>query len=107
MHLLVLTHSLSQLETLRLFPPTPSLPKRTSSRPQLLRIGDRSILIPDNTSPSVLAVHTHPDYWKDPMDWNPECWTITDKDASGDINEEVLIPRNVIPIGVSNSYNIS
>lgn len=52
----------SQHETLRLFPPIGMLPKITSSQPQTLVIGDRSVIIPANTttSPSIIGVHTHP-----------------------------------------------
>ncbi|KAF2470382.1 cytochrome P450 monooxygenase [Lindgomyces ingoldianus] len=83
-------------ETLRLFPPILSLPKRTSSKPQRLQIGDRSILIPANTStsPSLIAVHTHPQYWPDPLKWNPSRWIITDSNAasSGSHHESLITP---------------
>jgi len=68
--------NLLQYETLRLFPPILALPKHTSSSPQALKIGDRTIIIPahTSTSPSLLAVHTHPKYWPDPMEWKPSRW---------------------------------
>ncbi|KAF1957295.1 putative cytochrome P450 monooxygenase [Byssothecium circinans] len=70
------------LETLRLYPPIMTLPKHTSSQPQSLTIGNRSIVIPANTStsPSIIAVHTHPQYWPDPLNWNPQRWMTIDDD---------------------------
>ena len=56
-----------------------ALPKHTSSTPQRLKLGDRIVLIPANTStsPSLLAVHTHPKYWPDPLAWKPSRWITT------------------------------
>ncbi|KAH7130051.1 cytochrome P450 [Dendryphion nanum] len=65
------------LETLRLFPPIMSLPKITTvSQAQTLRVGDREItLLPDTfILSSVLGTHTHPDYWSDPLTWQPTRW---------------------------------
>ncbi|KAF2821233.1 cytochrome P450 [Ophiobolus disseminans] len=44
--------------------------------PQLIRFGDRTIIVPANTSisPSLLAVHTHPKYWPNPLAWKPTRW---------------------------------
>ncbi|KAF2846612.1 cytochrome P450 [Plenodomus tracheiphilus IPT5] len=81
------------LETLRLFPPILSLPKHTNSQPQRLQVGDRTYIIPakTSTSPSLIGVQTHPQYWPEPLEWKPERW-IT-KDSS---NAEALItpPRD-------------
>jgi cytochrome P450 len=53
-----------------------SLPRHTNSDSQRLQVGTRATLIPPrtSTSPSILAVHTHPKYWPDPLIWNPERW---------------------------------
>jgi cytochrome P450 len=53
-----------------------SLPRHTNSDSQRLQVGTRATLIPSrtSTSPSILAVHTHPKYWPDPLIWNPERW---------------------------------
>jgi cytochrome P450 len=53
-----------------------SLPRHTNSDSQRLRVGNRTILIPPHTStsPSILATHTHPKYWSDPLTWKPERW---------------------------------
>ncbi|KAF2028304.1 cytochrome P450 [Setomelanomma holmii] len=50
--------------------------QHTSSAPQSLKVGDRTIIIPANTStsPSLLAVHTHPKYWPDPLEWKLSRW---------------------------------
>ncbi|KAF2106159.1 putative cytochrome P450 monooxygenase [Lophiotrema nucula] len=75
------------LETLRLYPPIMSLPKWTNNEPQALRVASRTIIIPPNTgiSPSVLATHTHPDYWPDPLIWKPSRWILA--------NEGLLVPQ--------------
>jgi cytochrome P450 len=72
------------LETLRLFPPIMSLPRWTNEQPQELLVDDRSIIIPPLTgiSASILATHTYPQYWPDPLTWKPSRW-ITPDDASG------------------------
>ncbi|OJJ97552.1 hypothetical protein ASPACDRAFT_32477 [Aspergillus aculeatus ATCC 16872] len=77
------------LETLRLFPPIQSLPKWTSSEPQSLQVGDRTIVIPNDVGvhPSLLAMHIDARYWSDPMAWKPSRW-ITVAEAS----ERVITP---------------
>jgi cytochrome P450 len=35
-------------------------------------------------SPSVLASHTHPDYWPEPLLWKPSRWVISDPDGSAE-----------------------
>jgi cytochrome P450 len=68
------------LETLRLYPPILALPKWTNDFPQTLkvRMGEsaKQVVIPPrtNVSPSLLAVQTHPEYWKEPLVWRPERW---------------------------------
>jgi cytochrome P450 len=39
-----------------------------------------------NTSPSLLAVHTHPQYWPDPLVWKPSRWI-----ASANKGQESLV----------------
>ncbi|KAF2790090.1 cytochrome P450 [Melanomma pulvis-pyrius CBS 109.77] len=81
------------LETLRLFPPIMSLPKWTNAQPQELVLGDRTIVIPPLTgiSLSILATHTHPHYWPDPLAWKPSRW-ITVDNTSGSPQETLVTP---------------
>lgn len=67
------------LETLRLYPPILALPKWSNEHPQNLRIGEKTIVIPPHTGvmPSLLAVQTHPEYWPDPLVWQPSRWIST------------------------------
>jgi cytochrome P450 len=46
------------------------------------------VIIPANTStsPSLLAVHTHPLYWPDPLAWKPSRWI-----ASANEGQESLV----------------
>lgn len=55
-----------------------ALPKWTNEHPQRLRIGERTIEIPRQTGvmPSLLAVHTLPQYWQDPLHWRPSRWIL-------------------------------
>ncbi len=66
-----------QLETIRLYPPIMALPKWTNQYPQDLKIGTETLSIPANTAvlTSLLAIQTHPTYWKpDPLKWLPSRW---------------------------------
>jgi cytochrome P450 len=69
-----------------------SLPRHTNFETQRLQVGERTIMIPaqTSTSPSILAVQTHPKYWPDPLTWKPERWITKES------GEEVLItpPRD-------------
>ncbi|KAF1995035.1 cytochrome P450 [Amniculicola lignicola CBS 123094] len=58
--------------------------------PQTLVIENRSIVIPANTStsPSIIAVHTNPRYWPDPLKWNPQRWVMTSEVGQ----ESLLLP---------------
>jgi cytochrome P450 len=70
------TTQLTQLETLRLFPPVP-IAKSTGKEPRTLRVGEKTIVIPANTLliPNHVAIHTHPRYWgPDPLVWRPSRW---------------------------------
>lgn len=55
-----------------------ALPKWTNEHPQRLQIGEKTIVIPPQTGvmPSLLAVHTLPQYWQDPLLWRPSRWII-------------------------------
>jgi cytochrome P450 len=66
------------LETLRLFPPIMAIPKRTNSRPQSIRVGERLIILPPKTfiTPGPLAIQTLPEYWDEPLEWRPQRWII-------------------------------
>lgn len=67
------------LETLRLYPPILALPKWSNEHPQKLRVGEKTVVIPPHTGvmPSLLAVQTHPKYWRDPLVWQPSRWIST------------------------------
>lgn len=56
-----------------------ALPKWTNEHPQRLQIGERTIEIPPQTGvmPSLLAVHTLPQYWQDPLHWRPSRWILS------------------------------
>ncbi|KAF2188427.1 cytochrome P450 monooxygenase [Zopfia rhizophila CBS 207.26] len=79
------------LETLRLHPPILALPKWTNEHPQNLRVGDRTIVIPpySGVSPSVLASHTLPQYWPEPLVWKPSRWIVRETPES---EESVYTP---------------
>ncbi|KAE8382379.1 cytochrome P450 [Aspergillus bertholletiae] len=83
------------LETLRLYPPIPSLPKWTNSGPpQPLKVGDRTLMIPPKVgiNPSLLTMHILPQYWEDPLEWKPSRWiTPTKLDTATVTEDEQLI----------------
>lgn len=68
------------LETLRLYPPIMSLPKWTKYHAQKIQVGEKTLVIPPGvgTSPHLLAIHTHPKYWTDPLVWKPSRWIVVD-----------------------------
>ncbi|KAJ5560258.1 cytochrome P450 [Penicillium frequentans] len=82
------------LETLRLFPPIPSLPKWTSDQPQLLKVGERTItILPDiGIYPSLLAMQVDPQYWEDSFVWQPSRWIQTSSNMSTVGNEQLVTP---------------
>jgi cytochrome P450 len=71
-----------------------ALPKHTYTRPQPLKVGDRTVLIPANTytSPNIIAMHTHPKYWTDPLVWNPKRWITSDIRSGATRHEELVAP---------------
>ncbi|OGM41086.1 cytochrome P450 [Aspergillus bombycis] len=82
------------LETLRLYPPIPSLPKWTNDQPQPLKVGDKTIMIPPKVgvNPSLLTMHIDPQHWEDPLEWKPSRWVRTSKsDMATLIEDEQLI----------------
>jgi cytochrome P450 len=91
------------LETLRLYPPIPAIPKRTTrNMPQNLRVGDRTVtLVPGaQITPGPVHIHTNPNYWDEPLTWNPKRWIVTseqqpkDNDTHVSFEEETLFrPR--------------
>ncbi|KAF2194758.1 cytochrome P450 [Zopfia rhizophila CBS 207.26] len=72
------------LEILRLYPPIPALLKSSSPAPQPLHFRGRTIMVPPNigVTNSILAVHTHPDNYSDPMSFKPSRWISTSPDQS-------------------------
>ncbi|ROW18393.1 hypothetical protein VPNG_00168 [Cytospora leucostoma] len=82
------------LETLRVYPPIMSLPKWTKERAQTLRVGEQTLVIPPGvgTSPNLLAMHTHPKYWKDPFAWKPARWIVAGPRLGSDAGEELWTP---------------
>ncbi|KAE8362771.1 cytochrome P450 [Aspergillus caelatus] len=82
------------LETLRLYPPIPSLPKWTNDQPQPLKVGDRTIIIPPKVgiNPSLLTMHIDPQSWENPLEWKPSRWIAPTKlDTANSIGKEELI----------------
>ncbi|KAJ5710783.1 cytochrome P450 [Penicillium malachiteum] len=64
------------LETLRIFPPVPCLPKFTYGSPQPLKLQDKTIVIPQNSGVLINLVNTQSSstYWADPFTWKPARW---------------------------------
>ena len=75
-----------------------SLPKWTNEQPQPLRIGDRTIVLPPLTgiNPGILATHTHPKYWSDPLLWKPSRWI--QSNSSGKIQNDSIYEEIFTPI---------
>ena len=72
-------------ETLRLYPSILALPKWTNEHPQRLPVGgDKTItVLPEiGVMPSLLAVHTHPKYWPEPLLWKPSRWVVSSSSTS-------------------------
>jgi cytochrome P450 len=78
-----------------------ALPKWTNEQPQTLRIGERIVTIPPHTGvmPNLLAVQTHPKYWRDPLLWQPSRWISSspaaglnpsDRDLAARLRQEVI-----------------
>lgn len=83
----------TQLETLRLFPPIMSLPKMCNNQPQEIRCTERTIVVPPKTLiiTSVLATHTYPGYWQDPLSWKPSRWITTSETSQ----EAIVTPPRI------------
>ncbi|KAE8413511.1 cytochrome P450 [Aspergillus pseudocaelatus] len=82
------------LETLRLYPPIPSLPKWTNDQPQPLKVGNRTVMIPSKVgiNPSLLTMHINPRCWEDPLEWKPSRWITPSKlDTANSIEHDQLI----------------
>ncbi|KAJ6032488.1 cytochrome P450 [Penicillium herquei] len=90
--------SLLQLETLRLFPPIPSLPKSTSDKPQILKVGGKDVIIPANIAiaANMIAVHIDSQHWEDPLAWKPSRWITSSSQNSSEApniaHEEIKVP---------------
>jgi len=78
-----------------------SLPKWSNDKPQVIQVGERTIVIPPRTGvmPGILPVHTHPKYWDEPLRWNPARWISSsasyspEKDSTGLLySEHIVIP---------------
>ncbi|PWY64733.1 putative cytochrome P450 monooxygenase [Aspergillus sclerotioniger CBS 115572] len=80
------------LEALRLFPPIPTLPKRTNNQPQPLKVGERTVIIPPNifVHPGLLSMHLHPQHWESPPIWKPSRWVTS---ATTLEDEQVITPQ--------------
>ncbi|KAJ5701492.1 cytochrome P450 [Penicillium malachiteum] len=82
------------LETLRLFPPIPNLPKWTSNQAQLLKVGQKTItILPDvGVYPSLLAVQVDSEYWEDSFSWKPSRWIQKSANTSTLGSEQLVTP---------------
>ncbi|KAJ5726426.1 cytochrome P450 [Penicillium malachiteum] len=88
------------LETLRIFPPVPSLPKLTCGSPQTLKLKDKTIVIPQNSELLINLINTQNSwtYWADPFTWRPARWVTnsatTESDAALLLEpERILTPK--------------
>ena len=75
---------LRQFETVRLYTAV-AIAKSTGSCPQPLKLGTKTVLIPENTVviPNYSALHTHPRYWgHDSLDFEPSRWITADGPVS-------------------------
>lgn len=77
------------LETLRLYPPIVSVPKWTETKTQTLEFDKQTLVIPPGvyTGPHLIAIHTHPKYWDDPLVWKPSRWI----SSAQTLNAEALV----------------
>lgn len=79
------------METVRLYTPVP-VAKWTDDRPQTLKVGEKTILIPEDVMviASYAAMHTHPAYWgADALTWRPSRF-IEGPELSGSLDDEEL-----------------
>lgn len=68
------------METLRLFPVTPVLPKWTADKAQALNVSGQTIMLPPQTVVvlSFPGIHYNPRYWgPNPSEFRPQQWTGT------------------------------
>ncbi|KAJ5733721.1 cytochrome P450 [Penicillium malachiteum] len=74
------------LETLRLFPPVPSLPKLTYGSPQSLKLKDKTIVIPQNSGLLINLINTQTSstYWSEPFAWRPARWVTNSPNTESD-----------------------
>ncbi|KAJ5738155.1 cytochrome P450 [Penicillium malachiteum] len=85
-------------ETLRHFPPIPSLPKSTSDQPQILKVGEKDLIIPANVAiaANMIAVHIDSRHWEDPLAWKPSRWIASLQSSSEGHKidqEEIKVPQ--------------
>ncbi|KAI1386060.1 cytochrome P450 [Hypoxylon trugodes] len=89
------------LETLRMYSPIMSLPKRTSRQVQI-KVGEQTLVIPPGvgTTLYVRALQMHPKYWSNSYTWMPKRWIVrppqTSSSAEDILNEELYMPRKGI-----------
>lgn len=88
-------------ETLRLYPPVMSIPKRTRSQAQTVNLGTKGrdgdqVTIPPNTIVNVLAlaVQTNADEWgDDALIWRPSRWVRPSADGGHVESESLVEPK--------------
>ncbi|KAL9023550.1 MAG: hypothetical protein Q9196_007135, partial [Gyalolechia fulgens] len=76
-------------ETVRLYTAV-AIAKTTGPKPQQLKIGTDTVLLPPNTFilPNYSALHTHPRYWgPDSLEFEPSRWVIPDPDVPKTTND--------------------
>lgn len=63
-------------EVLRLYPPVPALPSIASNGTQILKCGNKTLVIPQgiNLTVNLRAMQMHPQYWPDASIWKPSRW---------------------------------
>jgi cytochrome P450 len=86
-----------------------ALPKWSNQHPQELRISDRTVVIPPRTGvmPSLLAVQTHPKYWKDPLLWQPSRWissSLTPGSDGPELNLATRLRQEIVITPLQSTY---
>ena len=80
--------SASKYETLRLWTPVTDSTRLPAGESQVLRIGDKEIVVPAGVfvSTNNYGVHSDPRWWgKDSLEWKPKRWVIIDDDTKKEI----------------------
>ena len=83
------------LETLRLYAPVTGVPKMAAAGTHRLKVGEREIMVEGGMDifPLLTAIQTDPQYWADPLTWNPKRWILHPDASPGLESEELFVPK--------------